>query len=127
MVAPGEDAGWSVNIVNHNDAPLIGVTVRLHAIANGTTPLTFATARMPGCVADTGDSELCTLPNIPSGAAAEFNAYAGTSGLADGATVAGDVTVSADGVSDGTGVLASVAIVAPAPAARGCHPSAGLR
>ena len=110
-VTMGEDAAWTVTVVNNDAAPLTGVAVLLHARGNGTTPLPFDTARMPGCAAGAGNAAACTLPNIPAGAGTQFTAYARSAGLGSGSTITGDATVSAAGVANGIGALGSVAIL----------------
>ena len=111
-VTAGQDAVWSVAIVNPYSAPLTNVSATLHANANGSTPLGFDGAAMPGCSPGGGNSEVCTVADIPANTTTRLNVFVPTTGLQAGDTIAGDVTVASDTLfSNMSGSLGTVTIV----------------
>jgi virginiamycin B lyase len=109
-VAAPNDAAWSVPIANTAGVVVAGVTATLHATANGSNPLGFDTALMPGCAAGAGNSEICTLADIPAHATGNLNVYVPTTGLSAGASITGDVTISANGQPNSSGTLGPVTV-----------------
>src|SRR5262249_55734244 len=93
LQTPGQNAVWTVPIHNAGAGVLQGVTATLHATANGSTPLTFVSAVMPGCAAAAGNSEVCSLPDIAANSTQSFKVFVATTGLTAGATITGDISV----------------------------------
>jgi hypothetical protein len=117
-VTAGYDAVWTVPIVNNSAETLTGVAALLHANANGSTPLGFDALLMPnGCLPAAGNSEACTLANIPAHTTVYLNVYVPTTGLSNGTTITGDIAVTAMGATDVSGTLGSVTTIAPCGAA----------
>jgi Fibronectin type III domain len=106
-VTLGNDAVWSVPIVNNSSSPMTNVAVTLHAKANGSTPLTFDDPLMPGCIAS-GGAESCSLPNIPAFGSRQLVVYARTTNLGAGTAVTGDVSVTSPDSSPALGALGAV-------------------
>jgi hypothetical protein len=107
-----QSAAWVFSIVNPYSAPLTNVSATLHAVANGSTPLAFNDTNMPGCVPGGGNSEVCTLANIPAHSSQSFKAFVDGAGLTLGNTITGDITVSSNEANAASGVLGTVTIVA---------------
>jgi hypothetical protein len=107
FLSPGQDAVWSVAIQNTSAATLHNVSATLHANADG-TPLAFDGAAMPGCSPDVGDSEVCTVADLPPHSTALLSVFAVTTGASPGSSVTGDIDVSATGVADAIGFLGAV-------------------
>ena len=111
-VTAEQDAVWSVAIVNPYSVSLTNVSATLHANANVTTPLVFDTAVMPGCSTGAGNSEVCTVANIPADTTTHLNVFVPTNGRQAGDTITGDITVSSDTLlANVSGSLGTVTIV----------------
>jgi titin len=112
QLTSGYDAAWTVPVINESGVSMTGVSATVHAKKNGTTPLGFDTALMPvGCAAGGGNSLVCPLPDVPAHSTYLFNVYVPTTGFATGATVAGDIAVSAAGGLSASGLLGTATIV----------------
>jgi hypothetical protein len=110
-ITSGQRAAWTVPISNISNAPLTGVTATFKA-SSGTTPLTFDGTLMTGCAAGAGNSEVCSLPNIPANTSIDFSAFADADALSNGKTIGGVVMVAATGETTVAGFLGTVTVVA---------------
>jgi hypothetical protein len=79
--------------------------------ASGSTPLTFDGSLMSGCAPGAGNSEVCSLPNIPANTTTNFSAFANADALSNGKTIGGIVTVSATGEAAVAGFLGTITVV----------------
>jgi hypothetical protein len=111
-VTAGEDAVWTVPIQNATGSALQGLSATLHAGANGfNNPLTFDDANMPGCAPGAGNSEVCSLPDVPAHSVQQFKVFVSTAGLSVNDTISGDIDVTTSTFEEASGVLGTVTVV----------------